>query len=470
VGRSALVEAYEARVAGGGLALIDGARNVTWDALDALARGHAARLAALGVGPGERVAVMLPTSVELIAVTLAHLRLGVVHVPINTRYQPDEVDYIVTHAEVRVLISDWQESEPMVRWSDEPAADDVAMIIYTSGTTGRPKGVMQTHASLAANIGAVMRLWRVSSSDVLSLALPLFHVHGLGLGVIGALLLSGARVRLHAKFEVRAIVADFVTSADPATLFMGVPTMYHGLLAHLDAHPDDGRALAGARLFTAGSAALAAHAFERFREATGHAILERYGMTETGFTLSNPYDGERRAGTVGKAVPGVDVRVADGEIQVRGASLSRGYWRDPEATAASFTADGWFKTGDVAEVDDDGYHRIVGRASTDIIKSGGFKIGAREIEDVLAKDERLVEVAVIGVPDDKWGEIVAAVVVAKPGVALPETLLAELQALAGEHLADFKRPRAVCVIDALPRNAMGKVQKPPLRALFTAPR
>jgi len=337
---------------------------------------------------------------------------------------------------------------------------------------------MLSHRALYDNLGRMMRAWRIDARDVLALALPLFHVHGLGLGVLGALVSAGASLRLHAHFSAAAIVHDF--RARGATMFMGVPTMYHALVAHLDAHPEDRAPLAAGRLFTAGSAALSVDDFERFRAHTGHAILERYGMTETGFTLSNPYDGERRAGTVGMPVPGVEVRVVDeggavvagaaiGELEVRGEGLMVGYWRDPAATAAAFSG-GWFRTGDVACVEPSGHHRIVGRASTDIIKSGGFKIGALEIEDALRDDPRLLEVAVLGVPDATWGEAIAVVVAARPGVVLPDegTLLAELRALVGERLADYKRPRAVRVVDALPRNAMGKVTKAVLRGLFAS--
>lgn len=462
--RSELVEAL-ARHSKDELAIIAGARRVTWGELDRLARVHAAWLTRQGIGAGERVAVMMASSVELVAVTLAHLRTGVVHVPVNTRYRQDEVDYIVAHSGARALVTELIEGDA-ASWSEGPDERALAMLIYTSGTTGRPKGVMQSHRALAANIGAVMRLWEVEG-DVVCLTLPLFHVHGLGLGILGALIVSNCVIRLHAKFDIDAVLADFVSDEYRATLFMGVPTMYHALLERLDARPAEAEALRSARLFTAGSAALSARDFERFRAATGHTILERYGMTETGFTLSNPYRGARRAGSVGLPIPGVEVRLEDGEIQIRGANVMDGYWSDPETTAATFTADGWFKTGDVAELDD-GYFRIVGRASTDIIKSGGFKIGAREIEDVLASEPRFAELAVIGVADDKWGEVIAAVVVAKDGVALPpeDVLLAELQALVGARLADFKRPRVVRIVTALPRNAMGKVQKTALRTLF----
>ena len=444
-------------------------------ALEALARAHAARLAGIGVVAGDRVAVWAATGPRLLAAVVAHLRLGVVHVPVNTRYAPDEVAYIVADAGARVCLTTL-EAAPAPDdfcWPDAPAGEALALIVYTSGTTAKPKGVVWRHDTLAENLAAVMTLWEVTAGDVVSLALPLFHVHGLGLGVLGAWLLQGAQVRLHRRFEPRLLADDCRAGA---TFFLGVPTMYHGLVAHFAAVPEDADACRAARLFTAGSAALSDALFEGFRTWTGHAILERYGMTETGFTLSNPYRGERRRGSVGRPVPGFAVRLVDddgrvieggdetGEIWVAGAALMTEYWNLPEATGAAFQADGgarWFRTGDVATRDRDGYFHIVGRRSTDIVKSGGFKIGTREIEDVLATDPRVREIAVIGVPDAKWGEALMAVVVLSDGVVVESdaTFLEELRALVAAHLADFKRPRALKIVDALPRNALGKVQK-----------
>ena len=321
--------------------------------------------------------------------------------------------------------------------------------------------------ALVSNIEAVTRAWGFTGNDRLAIALPLFHVHGLCLGIHGGLL-HGFPVLLSEKFEAGRIVEAFATGG--ATAFMGVPTMYVRLLEHLEAHPESAKALRRARLFTSGSAPLPADDFRAFQEKTGHAILERYGMSETLFTLSNPYDGERRPGTVGLAVPGYEVRIVDdagsdvtpgelGEIVVRGSGMMTGYWGRPEETARSFR-DGWFLTGDVARSDADGYVTIVGRKSVDIIKSGGFKISAREIEDVLRRHPKVRDVAVVGAEDRVWGQRIVAAVVLVPGVdAAPEAVLEDLAAFARAHLADFKRPREVRLLPELPRNALGKVQK-----------
>jgi acyl-CoA synthetase (AMP-forming)/AMP-acid ligase II len=310
--------------------------------------------------------------------------------------------------------------EPLGAWPAPPSADAIALLIYTSGTTGKPKGVMLSHAALAANLGAVAEAWRFDTRDVVVNMLPLHHVHGLGLATL-ATLLAGAAVELHPRFDAPTLVAAI---AGGATVFMGVPTMYHLLLEHLGRAPADADVLRRARLFTAGSAALPAAAFARFAALTGHHILERYGMTETLFTLSNPYDGPRVPGAVGQPIAGVTVRLVDefgapagagpGEIEVRGDGLMTGYWQRPAATAAAFR-DGWFRTGDTAVIEA-GSYRIVGRTSTDIIKSGGYKLGAREIEDAIVGTGLVSECAVLGVPDEKWGELVGAVCV-RPGRA-----------------------------------------------------
>ena len=426
---------------------------------------------------GDRVAFLSEVTPLTVAALVAHLRLGLVHVPVPPRYTPDEVAHIVNDCGGTLVRPDELELEAEGEgavaldfdWPAPPSDDELAWLIYTSGTTGRPKGVMMTHKALAANLLAITGLWEVTAKDRVIASLPLFHVHGLGLAVLGSLM-RGASIILISKFSAERVVRAF---REGATVFMGVPTMYHLLLEHLRAHPEDGAVLGAARLFTAGSAALSVAAFREFERLTGHAILERYGMTETGFTLSNPYRGERRPGFVGLPVPGVEVRLVDevgspvgvgepGEIEVRGDNLMAGYWGRPEATAASFR-DGWFRTGDTAVLekgDGDGYVRIVGRTSTDIIKTGGFKVGAREVEDVLMASGLVTECAVLGVEDARWGEVVAAVVV-PGGVDLPA-----LEAFAAQHLADYKRPRRFAVVEGLPRNALGKVQKAGLKGLF----
>jgi malonyl-CoA/methylmalonyl-CoA synthetase len=306
----------------------------------------------------------------------------------------------------------------------------------------------------------------------MALALPLFHVHGLGLGVHGALL-HGMTLLLFERFEAGRIVEAFERQG--ATLFQGVPTMYVKLLELLERSPQAPSALARGRLFTAGSASLPADDFQRFEELTGHRILERYGMSETLFTLSNPYE-DRRPGTVGLPVPGCEVRIVDeegreagpdepGEILVTSNGMMTRYWGRPDETRDSFR-DGWFATGDIARRSRDGYVTIAGRKSVDFIKSGGFKISAREIEDVLRRHPRVRDVAVVGAPDRVWGERIVAAVVLRPAAGpspSPEALLEELSSFCGRSLADYKRPREVRVVEELPRNALGKVQKHKIR-------
>ncbi len=346
------------------------------------------------------------------------------------------------------------------------------MLIYTSGTTGKSKGVALSYRALADNTASVTGLWRFAPEDRLVLALPLFHVHGLVLGVTG-MLVNGLTLLLEPRFEPGRVVRAF--AEDGATVFMGVPTMYVRLLEHLDAHPEAAAALRGARLFTAGSAPLPAADFEAFRAKTGHAILERYGMSETLFTLSNPYDGERRPGTVGVATPGCSVRVVDdagrdvddgdlGEIVVKSDGLMNGYWGREADTAAAFR-DGWFLTGDVARRGASGTVTIVGRKSVDIIKSGGYKIAAREIEDVLRQHPQVRDVAVVGLEDRVWGQRVAAALVLAEG-SDPDAVCAEVAAFAAARLADYKKPRDVVALPELPRNALGKVQKHLLAGVF----
>jgi acyl-CoA synthetase (AMP-forming)/AMP-acid ligase II len=489
-------------------------RIFTFEEIRRLSSLYVDRLSALGVRRGDRVAVFAETCPELIAALVSHLSAGVIHVPINTRYRSEEARHILEDSgAVAVLAGDpdsecrtvldeilrerrppllrevislaeaflsslyspskkspsYSSSSPKQSFSSEPPSDDdVAMLIYTSGTTGKSKGVALSHRMLEENTRAVMELWRFTESDRLVLALPLFHVHGLCLGVVGALL-TGFTLLLEERFDAARAVEAF--AREGATAFMGVPTMYVRLLEYLDAHPEGAAALRNARLFTAGSAPLPAADFRAFQEKTGHAILERYGMSETLFTLSNPYDGERRPGTVGLPVPGCSVRLVDdegreapvgelGEIQVRGSGVMSGYWQRPDETGAAFR-DGWFLTGDVARRDADGYVTILGRKSVDVIKSGGYKISAREIEDVLRRHPAVKDAAVVGLPDRVWGQrIAAAVVLAAPeDEAAAARTCAEITAFAAAHLADYKKPRDLRAVPELPRNALGKVQK-----------
>jgi malonyl-CoA/methylmalonyl-CoA synthetase len=344
-------------------------------------------------------------------------------------------------------------------------ASDLAAILYTSGTTGRSKGAMLTHANLLSNAQVLQRYWGWKPGDVLIHALPIFHVHGLFVASHGALL-NGSKMIWFAKFDPKAVIPRLLD----ATVFMGVPTLYVRLLNEASLTR---AACAHMRLFISGSAPLLLETFTLFRERTGHTILERYGMSETAMLTSNPYDpndGERRGGTVGFPLPGVGVRVVDdhakpcaageiGNIEVRGPNVFEGYWRMPEKTKEEFTADGWFKTGDVGKIDAKGYVTIVGR-SKDLIISGGFNVYPAEIEGTLNDMHGVGESAVIGVPHADFGEAVVAVIVARPGAAPDAAAIIEQLK---SSIANFKVPKRIFVVDELPRNTMGKVQKNLLR-------
>ncbi len=462
------------------LAIVQGGTRWTYADVDAAMRAWARELRDAGVGSGDRVTVLAPSSPNLVAAMLGVYALGAVWVPINTRYREAEVGHILEDSAPSLVLCDPSlrgalpanipaavrdlEAPVPGHFEVEPLPDDApAMLVYTSGTTGRSKGATLSHAAVVDGIAALTDLWGWSQDDVLSLQLPLFHVHGLCIGVHGSLL-AGMCMRMHARFSAEAVVEDVARHG--ASVFMGVPTMYTRLLSHLDENPDAAESLRSARLFTAGSAALPAADLEAFARHTGHRILERYGMSETLITFSNPLVGERRPGAVGLEVPGVCARVVDehatevepgvvGELQVQTPALMTGYWNNAKATAASFDGP-WFRTGDVVVRDDDGYVRIVGRMSVDIIKSGGFKISAREIEEVLLRHPAVAEAAVVGLPDATWGERIEAVVVLSE--PLPDAA-ATLVAHAAASLADYNKPRALHVADALPRNALGKLQK-----------
>jgi malonyl-CoA/methylmalonyl-CoA synthetase len=332
---------------------------------------------------------------------------------------------------------------------DQPDPSTPALIGYTSGTTGAPKGAVLSHANLLAGTSSVVLAWRWTATDRLVLALPLFHIHGLGVGLHGTLLSGGSAVLLPG-FDVDAAL-DAMTRHD-ATLFFGVPTMYHRF-----AGSDRVAELVRLRLCVSGSAALPAELHHALAERGGQEVLERYGMTETLMNVSNPYDGERRPGSVGLPLPGVELRLAaNDEILLRGPNVFSGYWQRPEATTESFDGDGWFRTGDLGRFDDDGYLRILGR-SKELIISGGLNVYPREVEDVLLAHPTVAEVAVVGTPSEEWGELVTAFVV--PVGAGDAESADELMAYAAEQLAPFKRPRSVHFVPALPRNALGKVVK-----------
>ena len=472
----------------------------TWRDLERATAMLANVLDSLDLPPSSRIAVQAEKSVESLLFYLAVLRAGHVYLPLNTAYKSDEIGYFLGDAEPAVFVCApkdfaWASRlafargtrhvftlgddrsgsllERATHFSDRHApverkADDLAAILYTSGTTGRSKGAMLTHGNLATNALTLKTYWgwrTGEARDVLIHALPIFHVHGLFVASHGALL-AGARMLWLARFDPAKVVALLPR----ATVFMGVPTLYVRLLGERALTRD---ACANMRLFISGSAPLLIETFEAFRERTGHTILERYGMSETVMLTSNPYDpkdGERRGGTVGFPLPGVGLRVVDGDgaelprgtvgaIQVRGPSIFAGYWRMPEKTREEFSADGWFRTGDVGRIDDDGYVSIVGR-SKDLIISGGYNVYPAEIESVLNDLPGIAESAVIGVPHRDFGEAVVACIVARAGVALdPEALTQTLKA----RIANFKVPKAIFVVEELPRNAMAKVQKNLLR-------
>jgi malonyl-CoA/methylmalonyl-CoA synthetase len=443
----------------------DGGAWITASELEARSRIVAGRFARAGLVRGDRVLMSTATCVELVIAHVAALRLGLVVVPMNGAYREREVSYIVGDSRPAAAVVDdrdrarWVSAAapaalvvgPDVALPDGDAPDldvsgpgDLALLGYTSGTTGAPKGAMLTHGNLLASVEALRLAWRWTPADRLVLALPLFHAHGLCVGIHGTLL-GGGSVVLLPQFDVEAVLDAALDHH--ATLFFGVPTMYARLAAS-DRVPE----LAALRLCVSGSAPLPADLHRELTTCGGTRVLERYGMTETLMNASNPYDGERRPGSVGIPLPLVDITLREGssEIAVRGPNIFPGYWENPDATREAFTDD-WFHTGDIGAWDDDGYLTIVGR-SKELIITGGFNVYPREVEDVLLGHPSVREVAVIGTPSDEWGETVTAVVVAD-GPADEGALLA----FAAEQLAPFKRPRIVRYVDELPRNALGKV-------------
>jgi malonyl-CoA/methylmalonyl-CoA synthetase len=450
-----------------------------WLTREELARDSrrvAGRFHRAGLAPGDRVLCSAATSMELVVAYLAALRLGLVVVPANTAYLEREIAHVVGDAEPRAAIVDdpargeWARKAaggdllvvgPEANLPDgEPPAldlagrDDPALLCYTSGTTGAPKGAVLRHGNLLASAQALRLAWRWTEGDRVVLALPLFHIHGLGVGLHGTLL-AGASAVLLPRFDVDPVL-DAVRD-HRATLFFGVPTMY----ARLAGSPRAGE-LAALRLLVSGSAALPPTVFERLAERAGQRVLERYGMTETIMNVSNPHDGERRPGTVGLPLPGVELRLADGdgEVLLRGPNVFAGYWRNIRATAEAFDADGWFRTGDLGSIDELGYLRIEGR-SKELIITGGYNVHPREVEELLLEHPAVAEVAVVGTPSEEWGEVVTAFVVPADHADPPDPR--ELLAFAGGRLAAFKRPRLVRYLEALPRNALGKVLKHELR-------
>jgi len=468
-------------------------RSYSFGQLDEASNRWANRLLRDGVKPGERIAVYLANSPELILTYLAAVKAGLIFVPVNILYREREIRHILDDAEPSAVVTSREfesflpaqrETAGLLRYDAEdlPALiadeadeqppfeispDQATAIAYTSGTTGRSKGAVLTHRNFAANAENLIRAWRLTAQDRLLLPLPLFHVHGLGNGLHTWLRL-GFRMRLLPRFRKETIAGELLNFRP--TVFFGVPTMYGRLL---DAAPAAARRIGeGMRLFVSGSAPLPAGTLERFRELYGHVILERYGMTETLMNLSNPYEGERRPGSMGRPLPGMEGRLAGpengqettpgqtGELWVRGPNVFPGYWRNQEATREAFTPDGFFRTGDLAERSADGYYTLRGRR-TELIISGGFNIYPREVEEFLAAQPEVAEAAVAGEPDPARGEVPVAYVVPAPGRSLDAN---ELARRCRENLASFKTPRRFVELNELPRNALGKVERRRLAA------
>lgn len=500
----------------------------TYAELDALVERTAGYLDSLGIQPGDRVALQLSKCLEFILLHLATVRLGAITLPLNLAYPPDELKYFLEDSgaklffalesnkekiqavlsempdledsifldpskpdEFQSLIADYQvvrdlPSPPAggtsntsiahLTWRAVPRTgaqpystnhNDTAIIIYTSGTTGRPKGAEITHGNLASNLQALHTAWGWEPDDILLHVLPLFHYHGLVVALHGALN-AGATALLMREFDARRTLQILVERR--CTVFMAVPTIHQRLLNVPDAKSFD---LSHLRLITSGSDRLPDEVFTGFQDTFGHTLLERYGLTETGMNCSNPLHGERRVGSVGLPLPGVEIRIVEaesrdplpdgeiGELEIRGPNVLKGYWRQPEKTAASFSADGWFRTGDLGLREKDGYITLCGR-SKDLIISGGLNIYPPEVERVLVEHPAVAACAVIGCPDREWGERVTAVVVLNRSEAVSGS---ELIAFCRERLAPYKSPKFVIFMDDLPRNAMGKVQKAELRGM-----
>ena len=474
-----------------------GERRVSAAQLDAAVAQYANALCALGLRPGDRIAVQVEKSFENVVLYLASLRVGAVYLPLNTAYQAAEIQYFLGDASPRVFVADpARETElrnvaaaagvgstvtlgaqadgslvPLAAAQSLKSAvqrrddDDLAVICYTSGTTGRSKGAMITHGNLISNASSLIAAWNFTSTDVLLHALPLYHIHGLFVA-LHCSLLSGARILLEPRFDARSALQ----SLKRATVMMGVPTFYTRLLAEPALDRDT---VKNVRLFISGSAPLLAETFSAFEQRTGQRILERYGMTETGMIASNPLHGERRAGTVGPPLPGVSVRIVGewrevlqqdkvGMVEVSGPNVFKGYWNMPEKTAAEIRDDGYFITGDLGQLEADGYLRLIGRAK-DLIISGGLNVYPKEIEDAIDALHGVVESAVFAIPHPDFGEAVAAAVTLQAGAQLaPAEIISALRA----QLAAFKTPKRIYILDELPRNAMGKVQKAKLREQY----
>ncbi|MER9999502.1 malonyl-CoA synthase [Mesorhizobium sp. M0051] len=494
-----LFDAFRSRMPAPGRLLmeIDDGRSLSYGYMLERSAQLAHALLQLDVEPGDRVAVQVEKSPEAVLLYLACLRAGAVFLPLNTAYTLTELEYFFSDAEPRLVVCDPARASDIAALAEKTGAatltlgrdgqgtltdqasrlpmdfhdvargpDDLAAILYTSGTTGRSKGAMLSHENLASNARVLVEHWRFTGEDVLIHALPIFHTHGLFVAT-NVILMSGASMLFEQKFDP----ARIISLLPRATVLMGVPTFYVRLLQQDGL---DREAAKNIRVFISGSAPLLAETHRAWRERTGHAILERYGMTETNMNTSNPYQGERRAGTVGFPLPGVTLRIADpdsgaalaqgevGMIEVKGPNVFGGYWRMPEKTKAEFRADGFFITGDLGLIDADGYVHIVGRGK-DLVISGGYNIYPKELESEIDALDGVSESAVIGVAHPDFGEGVTAVVVRAPASRITG---AEILGAIGERVAKYKLPKRVIFVDELPRNTMGKVQKNLLRETY----
>lgn len=492
-------------------AIIDGGTRYSYGDLDRISADIASHLLATRGLRGQadltdrpdlneaRVAFLVPPGFHHIATQWGIWRAGGIAVPLPISHPPAELDYLIRDAEASLVIADEANAGIVAsiatsagaqfltsddrlnlaglkpRATTKPMASSVAqgfspaaraMIVYTSGTTSRPKGVVTTHANITAQIESLVTAWQWTPDDRTLLVLPLNHVHGI-INVVCSALWSGAVLETHPKFDAEA-TWERLASGD-VTVFTAVPTIYHRLILSWDAAPLEeqqrrSRGCRSLRLMMCGSAALPRTLLHRWKDISGHVLLERYGMTEVGMALANPLAGERRPGYVGQPLPGMSVRLVDGELQLKGAGIFSEYWRRPEITQASFT-DGWFRTGDIASLED-GAYRLLGRSSVDIIKSGGDKISALEIEEVLRTHPAIGECAVVGIDDHEWGQRVCCAVELRPGHDLE---LNELREWAKARLATCKIPKDLICVAQLPRNAMGKVVKPEVTAFFAPP-
>ncbi|GAA0880364.1 acyl-CoA synthetase [Algoriphagus jejuensis] len=478
------------------IAIVDQDNTYTYRSLTERARAIAAFLLNGKIDLNDsRVAYMVSPGFDYVSTQWGIWMAGGIAVPLCTSYPLPSLQYVIEDTGTEIILTGAEYEDLLAPYAVDPSIRFVrlsegipesdpfnlptidpnrgAMILYTSGTTSLPKGVLTTHAIIEAQISTLIIAWKWTSEDHTLCLLPLHHVHGI-INVVSSALWAGATVEFMHPFDAKTLFQIFLEGK--LNVFMAVPTIYFKLISEFESYSEsDQRLLFSAmekfRLMVSGSAALPVSVMEKWKSISGHYLLERYGMTEIGMAISNPYVGERRAGHIGQALPGVDVRLVDeqnapiepgqpGEIQIKGPSVFKEYWGKPEATAKSFTQDGWFKTGDIAVLDE-GYFRILGRDSVDIIKSGGYKISALEIEEVLRKHPAIKDCAVVGMPNEEWGELISAVLVTDENLDLKL-----LSKWIREQIPAYKTPRHYLVLAELPRNAMGKVVKNELKALF----